>query len=348
MNRPTSSPRRRGAVRLLLATATAVALVTGCGGGGDTGAADDAKGTGADTKGYPVKLTSAWGDDELKKKPLRVATVSDGDTSIALALGITPVITPDVEDGDPVAPYKKRAMEKLGIDKLPTFDDTDGTDYEAIAAAEPDVILGVNAWSMDSDYAKLKPIAPVVTFDDKKHADTLTWQERLTRAAKALGVPAEAKEVIAANRATVEAAAKANPELKGKTYTYAVVHPEQVSFMSYGEQDPGIFEELGLSKTDKAKNYTANKNGVSLENLDQLDADILLVTYPFGDEGLLSASELEGNKLFKSLGAVRRGNFAVVPSENTLSSTIAFPDALSASWVVEELTPILAKAAKGD
>ncbi|MFE9664779.1 ABC transporter substrate-binding protein [Streptomyces sp. NPDC005955] len=348
MNRPTSPLRRRGAVRLLLASATALALVTGCGSSGDDDQADGANGSGAASdQGFPVKLTSAWGPGEVKKRPVRVATVSDGDTSIALALGLVPVITPDVEDGDPVGEYKQRALDKLGVDKLETYDDSDGTDYEAIAAADPDVILGMNTWDMDADHAKLKPIAPVVTFSDKKHADTLTWQERLTTAAKALGLTGEAEKVIAANRAAIKDAAKTHSVLRGKTYTYAVVHPEQLTFMSYGEQDPGVFEELGLRKTDKAKNYTATKNGVSLENIDQLEADILLVTYPFGDEGLLSASELENNKLFKSLDAVRGGNFTVIPSDNLLSSSIAYPDALSASWVVEELAPLLAKAAEG-
>ncbi|WYB29336.1 hypothetical protein V6574_02090 [Streptomyces sp. SM1P] len=72
------------------------------------------------------------------------------------------------------------------------------------------------------------------------------------------------------------------------------------------------------------------------------------MTYPFGDEGLLSASELESNKLFQSLDVVKKKHFAVVPSENTLASAIAYPDALSASWVVENLTPILAKAVAGE
>ncbi|MFI6499553.1 hypothetical protein [Nonomuraea typhae] len=87
------------------------------------------------------------------------------------------------------------------------------------------------------------------------------------------------------------------------------------------------------------------KNGVSLENLDQLDADLLLVAFPFGDEGLLSTAELEGNKLFQSLGAVKRKHFAIIPSEDSLATSMAYPNALTSPWVVEKLTPILAKAA---
>ncbi|WP_449485389.1 ABC transporter substrate-binding protein [Streptomyces avidinii] len=340
---------RRRSLTALAATAACVGLLAGCG-DGSTDAKDKPAAAGAAADGaqaFPVSLKNAWGTAEVKKKPLKVATVSDGDTAIALALGITPVITPDIEDGDPVAQYKQRALDKLGAGKLKTYDDTDGTAYEAIAAEAPDVILGVNTWEMDKDYAKLSPIAPVVTYTDKAQADTLTWQERLKTAAKALGLDAKAAEVIAANEKATADAAAAHPEFKGKTYTYTVVHPEQISFMSYEAQDPGVFEKLGFAKTDKAKNYGPDKNAVSLENLDQLDADVLLVTYPFGDRGVISPTELEGNKLFQSLNAVKTKHFAVVPSENSLAQAIAYPDALSAPWVIEQLTPVLAKAVAG-
>ncbi|MFF8987337.1 ABC transporter substrate-binding protein [Streptomyces globisporus] len=342
-----SSIRRRPLAAALLASVTCLGLLTACGGEDKGSQAADGKASAGDGS-FPVSLTTAWGRTEVEKKPVRVATVSDGDTAIALALGLVPVITPDVEDGDQVAEYKQRAIDKLGVKKLKTYDDTDGTDYEAIAAEEPDVILGMNTWDMDTDHAKLSPIAPVVTFADKKQSDTLTWQERLKTAAKALGLTKEADAVIAANEKAITDAASAHPEFKGKTYTYSVVHPEQITYMSYADQDPGVFEQLGLVKHPRAKNYSANKNGVSLENLDELESDVLLMTYPFGDEGLLSASELESNKLFQSLDVVKKKHFAVVPSDNTLASAIAYPDALSASWVVENLTPILAKAVAGE
>ncbi|MFD7093579.1 ABC transporter substrate-binding protein [Streptomyces xanthophaeus] len=343
------SVNRRRTLAAVAATAVCVGLLAACG-EGSTGTGDKpaaAASADAGAQAFPVGLKNAWGAAEVKKKPVKVATVSDGDTAIALALGIVPVITPDVEDGSPVAEYKQRAITKLGKDKLKTYDDTDGTAYEAIAAEAPDVILGMNTWEMDKDYAKLSPIAPVVTYADKAQADTLPWQDRLKAAAKALGLEDKAAEVIAAHDKTTNDAAAAHPEFKGKTYTYTVVHPEQISFMSYEAQDPGVFEKLGFTKTDKAKNYAPDKNGVSLENLDQLDADVLLVTYPFGDRGVISPKELERNKLFQSLNSVKNKHFAVVPSENTLASAIAYPDALSAPWVTEQLTPLLATAVAG-
>ncbi|MFD7032565.1 ABC transporter substrate-binding protein [Streptomyces sp. NPDC059917] len=341
-----TTARRLGRTAAATAAALSLTLLAACGGGSD-GQGTDKAASAAGSSFKAVTQKNAWGTAEVKKKPLKVATVSDGDTSIALALGIVPVITPDVEDGSPVPQFKQRAVDALRAGKLKTYDDTDGTAYEAIAAEGPDVILGMNTWEMDKDYAKLSPIAPVITYTDKGQANTLTWQERLRRAAQALGLEAKAEEVIAANDKAVADAAAAHPEFKGKQYTYAVVHPEQISFMSYAAQDPGVFEKLGFVKTDRAKNYAPDKNGVSMENLDQLDADVLLLTYPFGDRGVISPAELEGNKLFQSLNAVKGKHFAVVPSANNLASAIAYPDALNAAWATEQLTPLLAKAVAG-
>src|SRR6478609_6188125 len=93
--------RRRPLAAALLASATCLGLLTGCGFSSDTGSSEGKAATAGDGS-FPVSLTNAWGRTEVKQKPVRVATVSDGDTAIALALGVVPVITPDVEDGDPV------------------------------------------------------------------------------------------------------------------------------------------------------------------------------------------------------------------------------------------------------
>ncbi|MFE8017226.1 ABC transporter substrate-binding protein [Streptomyces antibioticus] len=347
MNRLPRPLGRRGAARALVAVAACLALATGCSGSDDDAKSEKGPSSSGSSAAFPVSLTNAWGTTEVKEKPVKVATVSDGDTAIALALGLVPVITPDVEDGGDVAEYKQKAIDKVGAGTLKTYDDTDGTDYEAVATAAPDVILGVNTWSMDDDYAKLSAIAPVVTYAKKTDADTLTWQERLDTAAKALGLTDKAKEVVAGNEKAFADAAAAHPELKGKTYTYAVVHPQQITYMSYADQDPGVFEGLGLTKAANAKNYSADKNAVSLENLDELEADVLVVSYPFGDNGLISASELESNKLFQSLAVVKGKHYAVVSSDDGLASAVAYPDALSSPWVAEKLAPVLADAVAG-
>lgn len=80
-----------------------------------------------------------------------------------------------------------------------------------------------------------------------------------------------------------------------------------------GEGEPGLGTE-GPAQAGRAG--VADKDSAGL---DGLEADVLLMAYPFGCEGPLSASEPESCKLFRSLDVVKNEHFAVVPSEDTLA-----------------------------
>ncbi|MFT3861500.1 ABC transporter substrate-binding protein [Micropruina sp.] len=299
------------------------------------------------TEKSPVTLTTAWGAQEIPADPKRVAVVSGGDRSIAYALGIGPVIEWRYP-GVTAAPYITEARQRLGITDPVTFDASDGTDFAAIAEADPDVILAMNSYSMDDDFKQLAKIAPVITFEKTDQALSMTWQDRLLRAALGLGLTEKAEQVIAANQQVVTDAKAAHPELAGKTYTYLVVHPEQISYMSHAQADPSPLDDLGLVKSANAAKFTGDNNKLSLENLDLADADVLLIAYPFGDEGLLSRSELEKKPLWTKIPAVAAGRWAIIDSDSGLASDIAYPDALSYPWVVQQLTPVLVKALAGE
>ncbi|MFT4217989.1 MAG: ABC transporter substrate-binding protein [Micropruina sp.] len=295
---------------------------------------------------YPLVQKNAWGSTELPSRPTRVAVVSGGDRDIAYALGLTPVTQP-VYPGAYVSEYVGDAEKKLGITNPVSYDATDGTDFEAIAEADPEVILGVNHYSMDDDYAKLTKIAPVVTTSTKDEIDTLTWDARVRRVAEALGLQEKGEEVIAAARKVATDAAAEHPDWKGKTYTYVVVHPSQLTYASNSDADAGVFEDLGLVKAPNAKNYNAKKDAVSLENVDQFDADLLLISYPFGNEGVISRSALQSNKLWQAIPAVKDGRWGVVDAESGLASDVAYPSVLAYPWVVEKIVPLLVDAAAG-
>lgn len=334
----TRLPRLLGAVAALALTLGLAA----CGSGGDTASSGTTP-----TATSTVTQTNAWGTATIPANPQKVAVVSGGDRSIAYALGIKPVIEWSYPDGGEPAPYLVAARQKLGITEPVVYDGTDGTDFAAIAAADPDVILAVNSYSMDDDYEQLVKIAPVITFTDPAQSSAMTWQERITRAADGLGIPDKAKEVIAANEKVADDARAANPGFAGATYTYLVVHPEQLSYMSYEKADKTPLDDLGLVRPANAAKFNGDNNKVSLENLDAVDADVVLIDYPFGAEGLLSRSELESNPLWTKIPAVAAGRWGIVDSESGLASDMAYPDALSYPWVVEQVVPIVSDALAG-
>lgn len=329
--------------RLALTAGTTLLLGALAACGSDSDDSSEAKATGA---GEGVTQQNAWGTAEIPADPQRVAVVSAGDRAIAYSLGIEPVIEWDYPSVPP-ADYVVEKRKEMGFEAT-TYDGTDGTDFLAIAKAKPDVILGMNSYSMPDDYAKLSKIAPVITFSEPGQAEAMTWQDRLLRAAEGLGMTDDAEAAIAANEKVAADARAAHPEFEGATYTSLIVHPEQITYNSFADADPSPLDDLGLVKPAAADGFSLANNSVSLENLDVADADVVLIAYPFGDEGLLTRKELESNPLWQDIPAVRDGRWAIVDSASGLASDLAYPDVLSYPVVVEEITPVVAGALAGD
>lgn len=293
----------------------------------------------AEQTSYPLTLTSSFGETVIESKPQRVAVVDSVDQEIALALGVEPVISQFYPSYPEVAPFVQTRLTELGIDKLSTFDATDGVDFEAIAAADPDVILATSGWSLDTDYEQLAKIAPVVAYPTQDGLTSMTWEDRTLLAGRALGLPTEAAAVVADVQQKFSTAAAANPQFAGKSYIYSVIHPDQITFVNYSGADNAFFTDLGFVLPPQATEFSAENTAVSKENLDQLEADVLLIGYPFGDEGLLSRSALETDPLFASLTVVKDGGYAVLNDD--VASPLAYPTPLSQPWVLDQALPLL-------
>lgn len=290
---------------------------------------------------YPLLLESPFGTTELGEKPTKVAVVSGVDLDIALALGVVPVISPKYGDY-PLDPWSIDKAAELGTE-IVTYDASDSTDFQAIAAAEPDVILATSGWTLDEDYAQLSKIAPVVSFQGDTGLWDMTWAERTEEIAEALDL--DPQPVFDQVDAAFAEARAAHPEFEGATYTYAVLHPEQITYISYEGSDTTFFDRLGFTLPATASEFTEATASVSRENLDLLDADVLLIGYPFADEGIMTQTELESSPLFQQIPAVAGGHYAVVGDD--IASPLAYPTPLSDLWVLNEIVPVLADAVAG-
>jgi iron complex transport system substrate-binding protein len=332
------------------ATALAALTLAGCSGGGTaTGTGESptssaAVSPAAASTSYPLILESPYGTTTLDAKPAKVAVVSSVDLDVALALGGLPVIAPQYGDAE-LEPWSAAAVQALGQGELTTYDSTDGTDFEAIAAAAPDVILATSGWTLDTDYEQLSKIAPVVSYQGEDGLAAMSWADRTQEAATALDLAAEGEEALDRVDTAFSEAATANPEFDGKTITYAVLHPDQITYISHQDSDMDVFTNLGFVLPANAAQFSDTNDAVSRENVDVLDADVLLIGYPFGDEGVLTRSELEADPLFQQIPAVANGHYAVV--DDAVASPLAYPTPLSQTWVLEQLVPVLATAVAG-
>jgi hypothetical protein len=208
---PVTRAAAAAATVLLAATALAACASTpetAPSGSGAPSAAAEGCGT------FPLSLDHAFGTAEIPAQPEKVVVVTDVDLDIALALGVEPVLYPGYELG------AWQAEAVAGLD-LKTYDPYDGIDFEAIAAAEPDLILATSGWSLDEDYGKLSAIAPVVAYTSEDGLDRMTWAERTELAGCALGLVDEADAVIDEVNGAFAQAAADNPQFAGKTITYA-------------------------------------------------------------------------------------------------------------------------------
>ncbi|MEY9487407.1 iron complex transport system substrate-binding protein [Streptomyces calvus] len=322
------SVRRRGLSAAALALAAALSL-SACGSSGGEGASaessagagdkkavaqggDDfadaaaktaAMGTDAEPGEWPRTITHAMGETELKAQPRRVVVLDVGELDNVVSLGIEPVGLAPTEGSPELPSYLK---DDAGSPK--NVGTINNLNLEAIAALEPDLILGSQLRAADK-YDELSQIAPTVF----SLRPGFTWKENYLLNAAALDRTAEAKQKLAA----YEKKAKALGEQLGAdkpTVSMVRYLPDGVirlyanaSFIGTILKDAGIPRPKNQDIDDLAAE-------ISAENIDQADADYIF-TGVYGDPKATDKSKAQGNPLWKNLGAVKAGHAFDVPDE---------------------------------
>lgn len=310
--------------RALAALAAATALVlTGCAGTSTAPAAETT--AAADAAAFPVTIKNAFGETTIPAEPKRVVTVSWGNQDAALALGVVPVAMPKVtwgdEDGDGLLPWVKDKLAELGAETPTLMDETNGFDYEAIADARPDVILGAYSGMTQEQYETLSKIAPVVAFPDV--AWGTSWQDMTLTDAKALGREAQATQLVADLETHVTETAAKYPALKGASTLFTYFSPTDLSTVGfYSTKDPRALylTELGMTP---AKAVTAASAGSttfwftqSAEKIEDFSDVKTIVGY--GTSSTLA--QLQADPLWSRIPAIASGSVAVLPDNSTLAA----------------------------
>ncbi|MFB2554171.1 iron-siderophore ABC transporter substrate-binding protein [Herbiconiux liangxiaofengii] len=336
--------RRRLKLATLTASALAAALVlAGC----STGASSETDSTASAAAGGDVTIEHAFGETTVPAGVKNVVTLGWGSTDAAIAVGVVPVAIPFdsyAGDADGVLPWVKDAVDAAGA-TMPTIlpDSPDEPPYEAIAAADPDVILAVYSGITEEQYETLSQIAPTVAYPGE--AWSTPWRDVITTVGKALGKSEEAEQVLAGIDDDLAEQAAAHPEFAGKTI--AAVVDSAGTFYVYKKEDPRVefMLDLGfvsapsvdeLANGDSTFFYT-----LSYEQLDQLQADVVL---DYADTQEAADSFLTAPQT-SVIPAVKAGNVAQLVGPQYISA-VSPPTALSLPWGLEQLVDSLAAAAK--
>jgi len=363
--------KRKSILQMFGIAVLIVALLAGCSSGGtsDSSAGSGSAGTGASSSGsaesgassggssqaaddndqYPIVIKHALGEAVIEKKPERIATVQWANHDIVLALGVVPVgfsaANYGVQDDSGMLPWTKKRLEELGVTNPNVFQDTDGLDFEAIADAEPDVILAAYSGITQEEYDILAQIAPTVAY--QKAPWVITWREQVLYNAMGMGMQAEGEQLIRDTEKLIADKAGAYPKLKGAKVVFVPFSPNDLStFYIYAPTDPRaafLIEELGMEYPQSVLDAIEDPDSfyllVSAENSDILHEADILVSY--GDENLLKA--LQADPLLGKVPAIEKGAVVLI-GDNTPLAAAGNPNPLSIAYTIDEYLQLIGGA----
>lgn len=282
---------------LIGAAGLLVLVPYGCGNDGE-GGEDESGGT---------RTVEHWaGTTEVPVEPSRIVTLSSIYAANLISVGLTPAAAGndiDVQLGEveELLPdgFDLNEIERIGDDYEPNL--------EAIAAVEPDLIVGDEFHQ--EIYDQLSEIAPTVLVE---YISNGGWRERFLAVAEAIGRSERAEEV----EAEYERVLSELPEKLRET-TVAFIRPSDGQFLidSTGTAFPGSVAEdavipildapEGVGKIDEGSGFVS----LSGERLGVVEEADLIVVPDFRSLGEDEASiaQLERNALWETLPAVQAG-----------------------------------------
>lgn len=346
-----SRSSRRSLV-LFVAVVAFIVLLAGCttgsvGGSGESGSAADVERQGS----FPRTVAHAYGDTEIAEAPVRVATVSWVNADVSLALGVVPVGMPRNSFGanaNGTTDWFDAALEETGGQMPELYSETDGINTEALAALEPDVILGAYSGMTAEQYETLSKIAPTIAMPEGDVAFGTPWQESTRLIGEALGRSDAAEELIADVEGKIAQVAQDNPDIEGTTFVYGTVDPdaaEKIYAFTDVDNRPRFLEQLGMEQAPVVAEASAGAPDQfaiswSPERSDELVSDIL-VTYAVSPDVRQS---IESDPLLGRIPAVEAGRMVVQTDEQQVLS-ISASSPLSLPWALDNVVPEIITAA---
>jgi iron complex transport system substrate-binding protein len=333
------SMRRLGAAGALL---LGLGLGLAACGAGDTAKTADTP-VPAVAGAFPVTLTHKLGTTTIKSAPQRIVALGEADQDTLLALGVQPVGMAELTgvEADGLAPWT--ASKITGTKPTLLKAGESGFSLEQIAALKPDLILAAGDYYIDKEYAKLSRLAPTVAYETGPAEDT--WQSITAQVAKAIGRPEAGQKLITDVEAEIDSVKTAHPELQGKSFALTSVFPSgNIGVMkSAADTSVKLFERFGLVLPDSLRKLPGEGFAaeLSMEKVQVLDVDILLSYY---NDDPATQKKIEGNKLFEGLGVVKRGSY--LPLDLKAFWPLRTPTPLSTPYVIDQIVPQIAKAAK--
>jgi iron complex transport system substrate-binding protein len=321
---------------------TAALVIAGCSSGAED--TSDA-GSSAPSGAFPVTIEHTFGATTITGEPQKVVTWGFGSTDAALALGVVPVAIPFQAyggDDEGVLPWIADQLDELGVDTPTVLPEGDQVPFEAIAAADPDVILANYSGITEEDYTTLSAIAPTVAYPAE--AWTTPWRDVVTTVGTALGKQQEAEDLVADTEQTIAEAAAEHPELQGRTV--AAVWDTAGTFYVYEGADSRVefLTDLGLEVAPSVEELSTGESTfyytLSYEETSKLTSDILLSYASTQAEADAFAAQPYAQTMAQIVG----GHHATLIGDELIAA-VSPPTVLSLTWGLDDYLNALSAAA---
>ncbi len=317
----------RRAVLSGMSLAVAGALV-GC--RSSAGVAPNAGAAGPTGQAGPATIAHKFGETSVPAGVQRVVTLGWNDQDFVLALGVVPVGVRAWFDSYNGLPW---VTEVTGGRELPVAA-SDEIDFEAVAAADPDVILAIYESIDRATYDRLAAIAPTVVQAGDYPDEETPWDVQLITTGRALGLEDRATAARDEVRAAIDRAKADHPEFAGAVLVEDF-GPENGGHYLIGEGDPrrALLDALGFATQPE-------EGDLSEEKLTVLDRDLLFVV------GATKA-QLITSELFARLDVVREDRTLYTTFESTLAAALSYSGPSALRYALDKLVPELANALGG-
>lgn len=286
---------------------------------------------------FPVTIEHAHGETTIEERPERIVALGTTDQDPLLALGVVPVAVTnwrgsavhawnEAEFGD-VTPAEINAPETE-------------VDFEAIAAADPDLIVALWAGISAEDYELLSGIAPTIPQSGDYPDFGSPWDINTRIIGEAIGESEQAEALIAGVEGEIADVAASNPSLEGTSVVIMADFGDGNLYVTPPDDARyDLLEGLGM---DTAPAALDGIDTLSFEEVDQLnDVDVVFwLTLPeatIADDTLYTAQAVhtEGRDIFPA-------------SDSELGLALTFGTALSIPYTLDQLVPMLTAAADRD
>lgn len=292
-----------------------------------------------------------YGEVALPENPTRIVTITDGALDLVIALGLQPVGYTISSNGTGPADYLADKVDP-SVETVGGWGEVDGgIDVEAVALLNPDLVLAdryVDYPEGTYDLLVAAGITVIVTGEiEVAGADSLQqWEYEALGWAHALGKYDEALELIKAAR---ERGAGIKASLGDAAGQSVVVFRPQSDFpviMSHLWITGVVLTWCGFVGNELTADMPPphSGRGVSLEQLDMLDADWLLAAAR--DESMQAAlQQYLDMPIFNQLAAVQNNHVVLVDGAlwsgaTGILASHAMMDEIEAIFVTKTATPV--------